>query len=252
MNRKTKIFVAVLISLSALFTLSLLTSCSVDNTNPKESETTPESSKKLLTHPGQNLKDKVNSFKLGDREFDLSLDFDGFKKVLGDEMTVWYSKETVDNFNEEISEYIDFKYEYDGQLATYIVQNETYCGDLIFVYNDNSDKYEFFSLKTTFDYGDKEKFDTAKDISYTENGEIKEKDFPIEVDKICFSIDNLATGTTTREQLEQYLGNGEYTSDTAYSIEIFAFEDYYFAAHFDTNEVFKAAFIFPTNFGDYL
>lgn len=247
MKTKGLIKKAALFSLSMLFALLSLSSCSADNSRiPQDTE----GKEKTLTHPGQNLADKVGSFKLGDKDFTLYQDSEDFQNTFGEQSTVWYSKEIVDKFNKENGE----KAEYQNNIWSYIVQDGVYCGDASFYQTDDSGTNVFFSFKTIFDYGDKETFDFATNISYTENDEVKKKDFPYEVDKIRFSVNGLTTGTATREQLEQYLGEGMYAPpqyDVAYSSEMFSFEDFILVAHFDTNDIFKAVNIFRTDFEDY-
>ncbi|MCM1298146.1 MAG: hypothetical protein NC203_08650 [Firmicutes bacterium] len=225
---KAKIFIipALILSLSLLFS-----ACGNSQAENREG------SERALTHPGQYLTDKISSFKLGDREFGIDNDYEGFREVFGDEMTAWYSP---DKLGEESN--------YDNKIMTHIVQNEVYSGDLEFAYDKNSKKFELWVLRSEFDYGDRETFDFAIDISYTENGEVKKKDFPIEVDKIAASIDDLNTGTATAKQIEQYLGKGKYESGDNYSREIFAFEDYTLVTYYDGGGIFKAMTLYPANF----
>lgn len=238
----------LLLSLSALCTLVLFSSCSTDNSDKTPQE---KSKEQILTHPGQNLTDKVNTFKLGDKDFTLSEDSEAFQNIFGEQSTIWYSKDIVEKNNKETGEDV----EYQNMILSYIVQDGVYCGDAAFYETDDSGKNILLSFNTVFDYGDKEMHDKATNISYTENGEVKRKDFPIEVDKILFSIDNLTTGTATREQLEQYLGEGKYdppTEDYDYSREVFAFEDFTLVTYFDNNDIFKAVYIFNSDYNDYM
>lgn len=236
--KKAKNLNAFLLLLSALFSLSLLTSCSTDNPDTQGKATEQITEAYGINRPGEYFTDKVSSLKLGDKEFDLPLDFDGFKAIFGDEMTVWYSKENDENHELE-------KYIFDDYIFTSVVQDGVYTAELYFIHNMNTKKYDFYMIKTVnnFILADK---DTASNISYTENGEIKIKDFPIEADKVIFSIDGLATGTATKEQIDKLIGEGEVFdhSDKGYILEAYYFEDYKMTLYYDTSQTFIGAYIF--------
>lgn len=232
-----------MLSISAVTVLLSLSSCSADaDKTPQETE----KKEKILTHQGQNFTDKVSSLKFGDKEFTLNCNSEEFQNTFGEQSTIWYSKEIVDKFNKENGENV----EYQNNISSYIVQDGVYCGDVNFYQADDSETGVILDLRTVFDYGNEE-FKASKDISYTENGEVKKKDFPYELDKIRFSIDGFTTGTATREQLEQYLGKGGYGPQQNHSTEMFAFEDFTLVIYFDADDVFKGVTIFRTDFEDY-
>lgn len=186
--------------------------------------------------PNEYFTDVASSLKLGDKEFNLSLDYDGIKAIFGDEMTVWDSKENDENHESE-------DYIFDDYIFASVVQDGVYTAELSFIYNKNTKKYDFCMIQTvnSFNLGD-----TASNISYTENGEIKIKDFPIETDKILFAIDGLATVTATMEQIENRIGKGEVYdhSDKGYILETYVFEDYRIDLYYYINQIFSGAFIF--------
>lgn len=229
---------AALISLSMMFALLSLSSCSADNSKtPQDTEETGTNGEYTFIHSGQKLTNKVSSIKLGDKEFDLSLDFEGFKAIFGDEMTVWYSKDTVDDFNDANDE----NYIYDNYIYASVVQNGVFTADLGFIYNESTKKYDFLSVQTVTSYNF-----SGHNISYTENGEVKIKDFPVETDKVYFSFDSLTTGTTTKKQIDDMLGEGEIFehSDKGYIMETCYFDDYKTVFYYDNSEIFKGIFIF--------
>lgn len=242
MNRKTKIFKAVLITFSALFTLTSFASCSIGD-EPKDSEAAPETTKKSLTHPGQYLKDKKNFFSLGGKTFDFSLDVEGFKEVFGDEMTIWWSKEMEDEVKKEGEDIGLLPSYYDDVFAT-IVQNGVYSADVHFTYNKNTDKFEVQYFQTTYDFGDKEKFDIMPNVAYTENGEMKRKDFPYETDKIDFSVDGFHTGKANTEQVSERLGEcvSAKSDDVCYMRQGYSFEDYNLILYYNDEGILKGVF----------
>lgn len=243
MNRKNKIFKAVLITFSALFTLSSFTSCSIGN-EPKDSVAAPETTEKSVTHPGQYFKDKKNFFSLGGKRFDLSLDYESFKEVFGDEMTVWWSKEMEDEVKKEGEDIGLLPSFYDDIFAT-IVQNGVYSADVHFVYNDKTDKFEVQLFETIYDFGDKENFDIAKDVAYTENGEMKRKDFPYETDKIDFSVDGFSAGKANKEQIAERIGECRtYDSKEDYIVQGYYFEDYSLIMRYNGEGILNGVFIF--------
>ena len=244
MKTKSIIKKAALISISALTVLLSLSSCSADTDKTPQDTGKKE---KILTHQGQNLTDKVSSLKFGDKEFKLQCNSEEFQNIFGEQSTIWYSKEILDEFNKENGENEKFQ----NTVSTYIVQDGVFCGDVTFYQSDNSKIDVILHLGTAYDFGDKEKFDIAQDISYTENGKVKKKDFPFETDKIRFSIGQFTTGTATREQLEQYLGKGKYAELQNYSREAFAFEDFTVVTYFDPDDIFKGVYIFRTDYDDY-
>ncbi len=219
----------------------LFTACTNSDTQKQDNSETEKTEEEVLTHPGQYLTDKVSSFKIGDKEFTPSLDYDGFKEVFGDEMSAMHSgsDEGTEGHNNDII--------YDNKIFAFIVQDEVFCADIDFAYDENLKKYSLWFLHSVFDYGDKETYDIATNISCIENGEVKEKDFPIEVDKIVISVGDFTTGTATREQVEQYFGSGIYAHDDTYSREAFAFEDYTLYIYFDNDDIFRAIALRPTH-----
>lgn len=224
----------LLISVSALF---LVTSCSNKSEGGLDFP---------RTHPDQNLSDKAVAFKLGDKTFDLSLDFEEAKKLFGEEMTVWWSKDIVDEINEE---HDDIDEKYDDWIYTYIVQDGVYSADLNFKYNEKDDKFELHTFQTVYDFEDKEKFDVMHNVYYTENGKKQKKDFPYETDKIVFSIDGLAMGTATNEQLAGHFGKGSIDMDEDgihIRRQVCVYEDYTIVTYYNNDGVFRGIFLFPT------
>ena len=249
MNRKNKIFKAVLITFSALFTLSSFTSCSIGN-EPKGSEATPETTEKTVTLPGQYLKDEKNFFSLGGKTFDLSLDFESLKEVFGDEMTVWWSAEIADKAYSEVFDELNI--EYDGSadsenhIYTNIVQDGVYTADLDFVYNEETERFDVLLFQTVFDIADfdfdnKEK--VASNIAYTENGETMKKDFSYEIDKIDFSVDGFSINEANSEQIAESIGECKTAKEEGHIRQQYLFEDYSLALFYNNEGILKGAMI---------
>ncbi len=231
----------ILIPIFILCLSLLFTACANSDTQKQDNSETEKTEEKALTHPGQYLTDKVSSFKIGDKEFTPSLNYDGFKEVFGDEMAAIHSG-SDEGSGEHNSDSI-----YDNKILAFIVQDGVYCADIDFAYDENLKKFSLWHFHSVFDYGDKETFDKIQGISYIENGEVKEKDFPIEVDKVVISVGDLTTGTATREQVEQYFGSGIYESGDTSAREMFAFEDYTLGIYFDSDDIFRAISLRPTH-----
>lgn len=240
--------------LSALGALSLLSSCSFVNLSaaPKATEKEDTKNERILTHPKQYLTDKVSSFKLGDKEFSLTEDSGSFRNIFGEQYTEWYSKEIAEEERKKLGDDVEYK----NMICSHIVQNGVYCADINFYQTDDSGTNVLLVFSTVYDREDKENFHIAHNISYTENGKVKKGDFPYETDKICFSVDGLTTNTATRGRLEEYLGEGHRIvseePDARYSMETFAFEDFTLAAYFDMDDIFKAVYIYPAKYNEYM
>ncbi|MBD5081046.1 MAG: hypothetical protein HDT44_04700 [Ruminococcaceae bacterium] len=249
MNRKNKIIKAVLITFSALFTLSSFTSCSIGN-EPKDSEATPETTEKTVTLPGQYLKDKKSFFSLGGKTFDLSLDFESCKEIFGDEMTVWWSAEIADKAYSEVFDELNIEYvgsaDSENHIYTHIVQDGVYTANLDFIYNEETEQFDVLLFQTTFDildfnFDNKEKI--ALDIAYTENGEIKTKDFPYETDKIDFSVDGFSMGKANNEQVAESLGECKIDKEEGHIRQQYLFEDYSLVLFYNNEGILKGAMI---------
>lgn len=225
---KTKSFIKniTLFSMSVLLALFSLSSCSnLISKDPQEPEVN------FFEHKGEKLTDKVCSFKLGDKEFDLSLDREGFKAIFGDEMTEYRSEDEKDlSYNDNRYIYAD------------VVQNGVYTGNLTFLYNKKTKKYDFLSVESVVDH-----YFNGKNVYYTENGEIKTKDFPIETDKFTFTLSNLQTGTSNKQQINDLFGEGKDLDgdpDDGYMREAYYFDDYLMIVYYDSSVIFKGVFIF--------
>ena len=213
-----------LFSMSVLLALFSLSSCSnLISKDPQEPEVN------IFEHKGEKLTDKVSRFKLGDKEFDLSLDREGFRAIFGDEMTEYRSEdEKYLSYNDDCYIYAD------------VVQNGVYTGKLGFLYNENTKKYDFLSIQSIVDNV------YQKNVHYTENGEVKIKDFPIKTDKFDFCLDDLKTGTANKQQINDLFGEekiNDNSSDSGDTMEAYYFDDYVMMIYYKSG-IFNGIFIF--------
>ncbi|MDE6580051.1 MAG: hypothetical protein K2K41_05920 [Ruminiclostridium sp.] len=92
----------------------------------------------------------------------------------------------------------DLSYNDDRCIYADVVQNGVFTGTFGFLYNENTKKYDFLSIVSTMDNA------YQKNVHYTENGEVKTKDFPIKTDKFEFYLGDLKTGTANKQQINDF------------------------------------------------
>ena len=103
---------------------------------------------------------------------------------------------------------------------------------------DETALYSFLS-DITFD-GD----DGIRYASYIdENGEYIREECPFEEGKVTEKVNGFTTGVSTRKEIQEYFGEGEYWDLEVQRNENYVFEDYAIVFFYDENDIFCRCFI---------
>ena len=219
--------------LFALITAALLmlTMTACHNTEDAEAEESEIEYASLTNRPGEYLADYVDTLTIGSHTFPFTASQSEAAEIFGEDM-----KETVIDkqaYSETYGEYI-----FDSD----IVDDGYYWGFLMF-WGDSEDPdgtvlYSFFS-DVTFD-GD----DGIRETSYIdENGEYIHEEYLFEEGKVTVKVNGFTTGISTRKEIQEHFGEGEYWDVEVRRGENYVFEDYAIVFYYDENDIFYRCFI---------
>lgn len=201
-----------------------LSACQSPQPAEVEADNTDDQEKLELTHPGEYLNDYIDTLSIGDREIPLSITFEEARELFGDDFKTSYPdilEEVVPNkFIGLYSSYAD------------IIDNGSYWGMLTFGSEKESGEDAFLIMfRPLTDFGG-----DSMNVTWSENGEYFDDDFPFEFGKITSSIGGFTTGISTRSQIREFFGDGradDSEEDDLY-FDTYMFEDY--GVEFQYNE----------------
>ena len=217
--------------LFVLMTAALLMLTACQGTEDAEAEESEIEDVSLTNRPGEYLADYVDTLTVGSHTFPFTASQSEAAEIFGEDM-----KDTVIDKQAYSETYEEYTFGSD------IVDDGYYWGYLMFR-GESGDPDEasldvFFS-DVTFD-GD----DGIREISYIdENGEYIHEEYLFEEGKVTEKVNGFTTGISTRKEIQEHFGEGEYWDVEIRRGENYVFEDYAIVFYYDENDIFYRCFI---------